>query len=510
MCSKILSCRTIRKGGQVKQRGQILLMYAFLIPMLFLFIGVTFDLSWYYLNVSRMQNAADAAVIAGARKLIDEEQTLSDYSSTSFVNGFNSFDCYEITRDISTGDKIAKTYVGKNLAKDGSTWDGDKIIDLWTRKNISFTSTLYSGNKDNLETLYYHVMLEEEVPHMFLNGWFPEMPAQVSSVARINYYLRGYDLFYQMKRLGDKQTLKNVAELADKKSFEPAAIAERSVLSDVKMDEENNRRVEKLDFTNENPVQEVFDDLITGFDSLNEPSSDTGGKRKSARIHRIINIDTTYPIRDYDFYFGNFEVLEKLRKDNADYKDLPSWELADTFSKELPDPLYIRIESERNDDRSIRQVIININVSNMEEKYRPIVFFYDGAEDGESLPVILNLNADFRGVLFAPNSPVVINGNGYDFTGFIVAQSFVELAEEGDDNSVDEHGNTIYVDYYGDVQYAKNSNGTYKTVGQNDLKASDFNIGKAQFDSFQLIKLEDKTFASGINLFTTEYAKEIK
>ena len=52
-------------------RGQAMVFFALLIPLLFLFVGVGLDLGWYYLNVSRLQNAADAAAVAGARKIID-------------------------------------------------------------------------------------------------------------------------------------------------------------------------------------------------------------------------------------------------------------------------------------------------------------------------------------------------------------------------------------------------------------------------------------------------------
>ncbi|MBQ3726624.1 MAG: pilus assembly protein, partial [Selenomonadaceae bacterium] len=57
---------------RVTQRGQAMLLYALLIPLLFLFLGVALDLGWYYLNVSRLQNAADAAVVAGARAFADD------------------------------------------------------------------------------------------------------------------------------------------------------------------------------------------------------------------------------------------------------------------------------------------------------------------------------------------------------------------------------------------------------------------------------------------------------
>lgn len=55
-----------------KRRGQALVFYAVLIPTLFAFAGVGLDLGWYYLTVYRMQNAADAAVLAGAWKMLDD------------------------------------------------------------------------------------------------------------------------------------------------------------------------------------------------------------------------------------------------------------------------------------------------------------------------------------------------------------------------------------------------------------------------------------------------------
>ncbi|MBQ6006305.1 MAG: pilus assembly protein [Selenomonadaceae bacterium] len=48
-----------------------MVFFALLIPLLFLLVGVGLDLGWYYLNVSRLQNAADAAAVAGAREIID-------------------------------------------------------------------------------------------------------------------------------------------------------------------------------------------------------------------------------------------------------------------------------------------------------------------------------------------------------------------------------------------------------------------------------------------------------
>ena len=169
--------------------------------------------------------------------------------------------------------------------------------------------------------------------------------------------------------------------------------------------------------------------------------------------------------------------------------------------KVYPDILWARIESEPMwsnlgfkkilELNTVRQIIININESNMSESYRPIVIFYDGPETNtnnpylteeerpaasnirNSQPIILNLNADFSGILYVPNSPVVLNGNGYNFKGFIVAKEYLSLKKARDfyeedgkyyNNSskseeyfkvVDSHNsnNNMFVDSKGNVQY---------------------------------------------------------
>ncbi|MBQ3434279.1 MAG: Tad domain-containing protein, partial [Selenomonadaceae bacterium] len=55
-------------GGH--SRGQVAVFYALLIPIILFMGGVGLDLGWYYLNVSRLQNAADAACLAGVQKFL--------------------------------------------------------------------------------------------------------------------------------------------------------------------------------------------------------------------------------------------------------------------------------------------------------------------------------------------------------------------------------------------------------------------------------------------------------
>lgn len=136
-------------------------------------------------------------------------------------------------------------------------------------------------------------------------------------------------------------------------------------------------------------------------------------------------------------------------------------------NKTEPDILWARLESEAmypvqynwNSNisgeglNSVRQFIINVEESNFDkgsEKYRPVVIFYDGPEKLEpnnplrnSKPLIINLNADFRGIIYAPNSPVVFLHNNHQFKGFIISKSYLRLKkaedfeEEGIYNKVD-------------------------------------------------------------------------
>ena len=93
---------------ELKQRGQALVLYAFMIPMMFLAIGAVADLGWYYLNVSRLQNAADAAVLAGAQALVKDDGVFEKYFVVSLANNnlpadFDDYkDVYRNTFDSKT------------------------------------------------------------------------------------------------------------------------------------------------------------------------------------------------------------------------------------------------------------------------------------------------------------------------------------------------------------------------------------------------------------------------
>ena len=144
------------------------------------------------------------------------------------------------------------------------------------------------------------------------------------------------------------------------------------------------------------------------------------------------------------------------------------------------DPLYIRIEAEPkqgNTGNAPQQIIININADNTADSKRPIFFYYDGPldyngtyPDRVAQPVILNLTTDFKGVLWMPEVPVVIHGNGKTFEGFIVAKEFRYISTSGTQIKYTKNGLAAY--YYID---ANNNIQTIAADGDNALELYKYN-----------------------------------
>lgn len=164
------------------------MLLALLMPIFLLMLGVALDLGWYCLNVSRLQNAADAAAIAGAQEILEDKTNFPDYKVISLVskypakvsNEYRTSNAAEL-ETIVAGEKMAITYVNKNLS--GKDLGSNGITtDSWTKEKVETAHKLYE--KD--DNLYFVVQLREEIKHFFLPGWFDDMNAPVTSVARLS------------------------------------------------------------------------------------------------------------------------------------------------------------------------------------------------------------------------------------------------------------------------------------------------------------------------------------
>ena len=501
----------------LSQKGQAIVFYALMVPVLFCFVGAAADFGWLYFNQSRLQNAADAAVTAGATELIKKDQTLSDYRYTTFVanseEGLQSLiDAQTIsTRDTSNGDKVAREYAIKNLSK------SDDLTDSWNdNAEVDFDTVLYGTDADDYEALYYTVILEERFNHLFSvleNFGMGDLHTKAVAVAKITHvmvrqpeddggddgddsvsYPHGPSLYDQMKAIEVASTyptwdaIQSYYEDSDNLASFPISVNSARYAADARSVVTAGQHYTNGDYfrtetatlkgigfsNNTNTAgylkeetginQFLLDDLFIDFRAdvtytlrydwdidTRLPNSaykwDYGDKvsdtydKYSFRIHYMLNIDKVYPVRD---------------------------------GRDAPDPLYAMIEQEplanRNHISSVRQIIINVNVDNTNAKTdRPMIFFYEGPEKytyRHSLPIILNLNYDFRGIIFAPQSAVVVNGNGHKFEGFIVAETYYQLKTKADYTEITYNGATCYANA-GDLKSSSNSSNDVEVTYRN-------------------------------------------
>ena len=205
-----------------------------------------------------------------------------------------------------------------------------------------------------------------------------------------------------------------------------------------------------------------------------------------SRIASIVNVTNPYAVRDV--------------------MNLPASEISyDVYTDERNtiDPLFVYLESEEYNTKggigwvtnTVRDISINIKSDNTEKdmygdyKYRPMLFFYDGPvgedEDGDGIgergkgrksrTVTLTLEEDFRGILFAPNSPVHVEGNGHKFQGIIIAEKFV-----------DADGNTIDTPSHEGLNY---SNLDSATADELQSFYAKLGFSEAKYDDFHAVRL---------------------
>lgn len=541
---------------EIKQRGQIMAFYALIVPVLFCFVGAGIDLGWYYFNVSRLQNAADAAVLAGARALIDNDEKFSKYNRKVVRLVENTLG--EEPDELETaGDEVAAAYVLKNIS---STTDVAPVknnydytlIDEWGiggSSKIKMTPSLYQGGGGNY---YYVIYLEEEVRHMFLPGWFDNMRAPVVAVAiltktnttdgtdtdtdtgtPLTFVFNANDGTFGGEEESATETTALEASETKLRATKSTASKSTETKSEKTTSTKTLNSLEKITKDNEivtvtpddgTPTREDYEFLgwntkkdgsgtyiYEGKQLLSSELEKLFGEEKSVTLYAMwevrdpINNITLWQQMEYvrakNAYDGDWSVSYNKYKDVAGNVTMKYIQFSKSTAKSLEikdtelnkssikdinrlfldfypestsytelrnpstrphalinvnaaydvrdgkedDPLYIRIESEPahnasggNQGNPPQQIIININVSNLADGKRPLIFYYDGPlEDRDPVPVILNLNADFKGVLYMPDVPVVINGNGkgvgdgdgtnHTFEGFIIAKEFRAL-----------------------------------------------------------------------------------
>ena len=525
------------------RRGQAMVLYALLMPVLIIAVGVGVDLGWYYLTVSRLQNAADAAVLAGALKLVEENQDLSDYyvysltdqPTSDFQKDYKLYYIEEESKHYSDktinetpGKEDARKYANKNLS---STEETGSVKDNWNtikgNEGVTFSSELYARKMDidreENGIKYYKVTLIEKVSHLFLRGLDP-MEAKVVAYAMLKPH--DTDLVTTINHLEKREIIGNwMYQKAHKDSYLGNWNHYRQSISG--SDGQKNIAYNSGDAFR---TETVNVEIKEGANSNNTSTSSgqkteaNGGNYYSEEKVDSLNIDFNQDVRfgdkfttkDWDLRATDLSGIPTIT-----YRGMAGWSTTHGYDLRIqglinfndawtnrhlldqdttndtyePDILWTRIEgdpiwsdSRSNNERSlnsVHQMIINVHADNTETqivkdadgnaqlvyKYRPFFVFYMGPEvnDKQSLidnvdktftentavrksqPVILNLYADWNAIIYVPNSPIIINGNGHKLTGFVIAKEYLLAAEakdytdKGYVEATDDYKNKIYI-----------------------------------------------------------------
>lgn len=608
------------KLKKIVQRGQVMVLYALLVPLMFLFVGVGIDLGWYYLNVSRLQNAADAAVLAGAWKLVERDATLKEYYVTYLTDGkpsdFNSenYNAYilndsggYVSKEVGkeNAEKEARLYANQNLTDVALEHSGienrTNVINEWnvsqdkhkTKKNVEFKAVLYSKMADTqLEERnqksangikYYVVTLSEQIGHLFFQGGiFKPMDATVVAYAMLRP--REKDLNTSVSHLKDEHTIENWEYQNKFHNYTENWNHYRQTIDGGK----------KIAYKTGDDFRTETVNITKEMGSTSNNTNTSAGQKTSANGNKwydeynvdAINIDFNQDFsvkravtKDWDIRQPTTvdgATVEYIRTSMSGWDENHGYDLriqglinfndvwrnrnlldSDTNNNLKADPLWARIESDpmwskgvawggsQTTLNSVHQMIITINRDNTEAvdkdengntivdsngneckayKYRPLFLTYMGPESNEvnstirqSQPVIINLNADFNGIFYMPNSPVVINGNGHKLNGFVIAKEYRFLTTDDDYIA---NGYIAVTDEYGHTIFAKEDQLRTKEQVKSDVNSehgettlTETSAGDLQFYE-KIIAPEyliiDARHVKGLSGYEDEYIKTLK
>ena len=408
------------------QRGQVLVFYAFLLPIIFLFAGVGIDFGWYYLNVSRLQNAADAAVFAGAQSLIKNCSEFEDYYIVQLKDlpkntlaDYEDIDKDKLIESRTQVERYTSLNLSSNLDESGDTASDEltfTALDGWSvsaddkdRKvtgKVQLMQSLAEAHSGDKVSYYYWVDLSENIRHLFLPGWFAPMSAPVHSVVLLQPHEK--DLYQAVTTLKNENTVlnwqyqKNHINASDNPNVYKGNWNHYKAGKNSKGNFNDNFGVRYIS-GNAYRTESVV--VTTAFDTgSGDKTPANGGKFYSETEVDALNIDARAETRINFNKFGglDWDIGQKLDGVAYNYNEEPgySWDIGngddkrillnvefkDKFQtredtdgkKKVSDPLWVGIESDPITDgingmlegntsgayNSVRQFIFNFNADN--------------------------------------------------------------------------------------------------------------------------------------------------
>lgn len=391
------------RGHRRGQQGAILVLTAFLLPFIIAFTGMAVDLGNLYVQHQKLQNAADAAALAGA---------------------------YNFKAENSSDMSVAKENADKAAVDNANTNCGGSMADA----NVNMDKP----KVDNLQKpSYYGVRMTKPVPIYFLS-YFPgiDNTQDVSAVAtaKINpsaekktdsdalvdslaIYSESFNATNQIESTGkeDLENKKNnISATFDGKITYTTPYAKdhtdgfpdngEKIFFTKKAQDDKQSSVADLmkkpqgeywdtihsgtfDY-NENAITKAFTDKEKIFGKYDAP--DNRVTLVKGKIYGWLDDPVIY-IHQQDLTINGYNLLSNISgSTNRDNRDIPVYVEGDNLT--------------------------NINLES--DTIRPI-FIYT-----KSVNVNLNMNGhNFRGIIYAPNSSFIVNLNDKTFQGSVIAKN---------------------------------------------------------------------------------------
>lgn len=389
-----------------RQKGQILVFTAVLLPLLIAACGFTVDFGNMYMHKSKLQNAADAAAIAGGYAFRDNKENIDSHPRA---------------------DNASTESAKSNLT------------------NFDDMGHLYQARMDKDGVIYYRVELSESVPVYFLRlfGVGDSTTVSADSIASIVNLGGGKNNIFQnlfsfgsegFKSTNANQNPDNAGiSLIGESSFYQGDI--RGIGSDAKMPVSG-------------PGRDYSHELLT-FAARDAFLAD-----RSLTVKQLLNRDKkngtheyyTTPSQDYEhrlddnlkdivgaakgheYIWGHGKKLSDILSqtaNNSSYFYNPSGQDAELIVDCLP-------KGDPNDNRPLYFVFekwAKLTITNKVEdrNSRPIIFVYTGTG---TIPVEKSDGSYFHGIIYAPYASVHINDEKLNFYGSVASKG-IEITGKG-------------------------------------------------------------------------------
>lgn len=391
-----------RDGNKIRpsaQKGVLLVFTALLLPVIFACAGLAVDLGNMYVHKSNLQNAVDAAALAGAAGYIAGEETAEDHPGANTLS--DEYLKANLGREYQN--LIVKDFQAQTVS--GKTYYRVKV----TQKSPVYFMTLLG--LDPLTDVSADAVAQVGSAGSSSSGFgFKDLIVanHISDLGSIgpNYYYWWRDIFspYLLGSYGIQAIYDgNIVERgSDSPGYAFTPDAYNKTLGWAVADHNYFR----LSDGGDTDYNSFYDSTERKFDDL------YNANRSSVQKWNYTN----------QVIYGTGDYYEKTTSGNANVT-------IQGLDGESSKPIYVKIDSEANANK------ININIP--ETNNRPIVIIYTGTTKngkgngkGNNKPLILDINSSsnwygpttFTGVLYAPNADVVIQmGYGCEFRGSIYA-----------------------------------------------------------------------------------------